>query len=113
MRNYAPVKICLYNTIICFKLNHEIISLSLKGKTSHQKEKHVPCHNCNLCTNRFQNRKVKGYNLRIIQEYFQPKIAGKNKNIQPGPEKQHSYKNKRGYIKYPSVTDPLKSYSVL
>ena len=47
MRNYAPVKICLYNTIICFKLNREIISLSLKGKTSHQKEKHVPCHNCN------------------------------------------------------------------
>ena len=41
MRNYAPVKICLYNTIICFKLDHETISLSLKGmrKTSHQKEK--------------------------------------------------------------------------
>ena len=39
MRNDAPVKICLYNTIICFKLNRKIISLSLKGKTSHQKEK--------------------------------------------------------------------------
>ena len=26
-----------------------------------------------------------------MQEYFQPKIGRKNKNIQPGPEKQHSY----------------------
>ena len=68
------------------------------------------CHNFNLYTNRFQNRKVKGYNLRIIKEDFQPKIAGKNKNIQ-NIQKQHSYKNKRGYIEYPSVTDPLKSYS--
>ena len=34
------------------------------------------------------------YNLRIIQEYFQPKLGGKNKNIQPGPEKQHCYKKK-------------------
>jgi len=78
MQNYAPVKICLYNTIICFKLDREIISLSLKGKTSHQKRKTTClCHNCNLYTNTFQNKKVKGYNLRIIQEYFQPIIAGK------------------------------------
>ena len=41
MRNDAPVKICLYNTTICFKLDRETISLSLKGmrKTSHRKEK--------------------------------------------------------------------------
>ena len=32
------------------------------------------------------------YNLRIIQEYRQ-----KHRNIQPGPEKQHSYKKKRVY----------------
>ena len=36
----------------------------------------------------------KSYNLRITQEYFQPKIRQKNKNIQPGPEKQHSNKKK-------------------
>ena len=30
-----------------------------------------------------------------MQEYFQPKIGRKNKNIQPGPEKQHSYKKKK------------------
>ena len=96
MRNYAPVKICLYNTIICFKLNREIISLSLKGKTSHQKEKHVPCHNFNLCTNRFQNRKVKGYNLRIIQEYFQPKIAGKIRIFSLGRKNNILIKTKEG-----------------
>ena len=39
MRSYAPVKICLYNTIICFMLDRETISLSLKGKTTHLKEK--------------------------------------------------------------------------
>ena len=39
MRNDAPVKICLHNTTICFKLNREISTLSLKGKASHQKEK--------------------------------------------------------------------------
>ena len=40
--------------------------------------------------------KIIGYNLRIIQEYFQSKIGQKkNKNIQPGPEKQHSYKKIR------------------
>ena len=41
MRNDATVKICLYNTVICFKLDRETISLSLKGmrKTSHRKEK--------------------------------------------------------------------------
>ena len=39
MRNYAPVKICLHNTTIRFKLNREIIALSLKGKASNQKEK--------------------------------------------------------------------------
>ena len=30
-----------------------------------------------------------------MQEYFQPKIGRKSKNIQPGPEKQHSYKKKK------------------
>ena len=30
-----------------------------------------------------------------MQEYLQPKIGRKNKNIQPGPEKQHSYKKKK------------------
>ena len=32
--------------------------------------------------------------IRIIQEYSQPKIGRKMKNVQPGPEKQHSYKKK-------------------
>ena len=113
MRNDAPVKICLHNTTICFKLNREIITLSLKGKASHQKEKQCAFTITAICTPIHSKiKKVKGYNLRIIQEYFQPKIAGKNKNIQ-NIQKQHSYKNKRGYIKYPSVTDPLKSYSVV
>ena len=35
--------------------------------------------------------------LRIIQEYLQPKIGGKNKNIQPGSGKQSSYKKKSVY----------------
>ena len=34
-------------------------------------------------------RKKKCFNLRIIQEYFQPKIGRKKKNIQPGPEKNN------------------------
>ena len=37
---------------------------------------------------------VTSYNfrvIRIIQEYVQPKNRQKNKNIQPGLEKQHSY----------------------
>ena len=46
MRNYAPVKICLYNTIICFKLDRETISLSLKGiacaKLATEKKNNVP-----------------------------------------------------------------------
>ena len=42
MRNYAPVKICLYNAIICFKLNREIISLLLKAKLATKKKNNVP-----------------------------------------------------------------------
>ena len=38
-----------------------------------------------------KNSTLISYNLRIIQEYFQTKLGRKNKNIQPGPEKQHSY----------------------
>lgn len=35
------------------------------------------------------------HNLTLIQEYFSSKIGRKNKNIQPGPEKQYSYTKKR------------------
>lgn len=31
----------------------------------------------------------------MIQEYFSSKIGRKNKNIQPGPEKQYSYTKKK------------------
>lgn len=32
--------------------------------------------------------------ITMIQEYFSSKIGRKNKNIQPGPEKQYSYTKK-------------------
>lgn len=34
------------------------------------------------------------YNLRIIQEYFQPKVGRKMRILQPGLEKHHSRKKR-------------------
>ena len=68
-------------------------SLCHSGKTSHQKEKQrAIAINCNLYPGTLYDGKAGGYNLRLIQEYFQPKIGRKNNNIQPGPEKQGPYK---------------------
>ena len=38
------------------------------------------------------------YNLRIIQEYFQPKVGRKMRILQPGLEKHHSRKKGREYL---------------
>ena len=41
-----------------------------------------------------QKRKVGSYNLRIIDRNIFSLKLPKNENIQPGPEKQYSYKKK-------------------
>ena len=57
-----------------FNLTEELF-LSFKGTNSHQNKK--TCINCNLYLNTFKKGEVRGFNLRIIKEYFQPKTGRK------------------------------------
>ena len=91
---------CVENQLIQYNYMPELtvkLFLSIKGKTSHQKEtenKRAIAIDCNLYPKNILKRKSPQNNTRIY-EYFQPRVGRKNKNIQPGPEKQHSYKKKR------------------